>query len=490
MVTKLDKESIRIPFELELGGRVLPNCERTDRPRAPQSHQADRMEASFAELGEFLSRAVRERLGKSTTVLNAVTLKEAVEIYAEQLKLLRTMAEEWKEFLHLLVLVEEQGSNVSRDHEYLIDIELEKWKTEIFADTTFQASIGGNVLTAELATKPIGLIKEQLGSHIRQLAESMSTNMRGQLVELVGLEMIGLIEWFDADKCTYSRYVRKCDVSVERVQELPTQRKNVNGRPRVLSQTLVEGKSKRSLVRTIQHLVQAKECRNGESKVVVPRDIRSYISSAPCWLAPGIRIVEGVLIRETVVEQDLGVQQFGILEDKVQWHSDPAVVLGPFVLWGWGEAEIRSEMELQAREQADELSTQIQTRPTRWPWSQYLGLVLLGVVSLLILSSTQNLKLLAAGTTLVGLASISCGKRREGGGLFGTDPNTAKPARMATASMLLGRVSGSGIMLIVGVPLSAITDLLFRFDYRESKSWGIAIEDSVSNREDQVRHKN
>jgi hypothetical protein len=69
------------------------------------------------------------------------------------------------------------------------------------------------------------------------------------------------------------------------------------------------------------------------------------IKAIPNWLLPDVRLVEGTLFRSTTITQDLESSDWKNEQvDRVVFMRDPALILGPFVLTGWGPKDIQREV--------------------------------------------------------------------------------------------------------------------------------------------------
>ena len=301
------------------------------------------------------------------------------------------------------------------------------------------------------------------------------------LVQLVGREAIGLVQWFASDKCTYSSYVRKCEFDQTSERTLNRQVYLDGDRWMQKQKVEVEFEGKRTLVRRIQHLVEAMECEVGKSKVTVPREQLDFLKTIPAWISPAIRIVEGMLIRETIVEEDLGVKKFTATEDRVQWHNDPAITLGPFVLSTWGEAEIRREEQRQAEAAENQDGGPNDSEDRRWPWNKVTGFSLLVVASLIIQIYPANRSGVLVGFAIGWIAAIILGTQFPVGP---TQPVATDGDNKTSRRIALYAVCGSTIFLIstllnahgyylVTVPIILISTAFWLLYIRATRGWNV-----------------
>ncbi|HBE67640.1 MAG TPA: hypothetical protein DDW52_05770 [Planctomycetaceae bacterium] len=93
--------------------------------------------------------------------------------------------------------------------------------------------------------------------------------------------------------------------------------------------------------------------RPNETANPLPEKYRCLIDACPDWLADSVRVLEGELFREERIEWDLYTENRRDKDEKVieRVRRCPAVVFGPFILAGWGEATIKEEESRQRRKQ-------------------------------------------------------------------------------------------------------------------------------------------
>ncbi len=291
-----------------------------------------------------------------------------------------------------------------------LEKEIELWRAELLHEAGVNGTVTETIVTAKLAAKPLFNLKSELSGNIQQSITQTKHKMLDQLVKLVEREVLSIIEWFADDKCTFRHFTRECVVEHDKTtideQVIPIAFGEAI-RKRTFKST---GTSKRSLVQRIQHLVNARPLPHDGATLPIPRGQQAILEALPTWISPAIKIVEGTVIRATVAIQEQGAHQWAeqrVVEDKVQWHTDPAIVLGPFVLSAWGQEEIDAEVALREQE---ELAAKKAQQPVERTISQHklIGFMLLMVSCIFMVSwrfSFGNALLslfcgLAAGTLL------------------------------------------------------------------------------------------
>jgi hypothetical protein len=87
----------------------------------------------------------------------------------------------------------------------------------------------------------------------------------------------------------------------------------------------------------------------------VPIDRKAILDAVPEWLNGEVKIIEGTLIRELQIEEDLQSETWlETMEQSIPYDPDPAIVLGPYVLSGW-----KNEVMPQYHETNDGLQTKL-----------------------------------------------------------------------------------------------------------------------------------
>ncbi|MDZ4852076.1 MAG: hypothetical protein SGI77_22540 [Pirellulaceae bacterium] len=316
----------------------------------PLSSEMAIVESSLNDLSQFLQLTVSNHVSSGDCMRNCVTLKQLIEIYAIHLERIRRLRADWQKTVSQVVAFEirylDNDEFLQLDAKALEELEL--WRTEILFSDDLANPVDESVITAQLASQPFETVRDTVQKHVAESINLTVVTILSQLVKLVEMEVLSIIQWFSKDICTFKRYSRDISIRVRsRLDE--TQKMWIEeGRWKKKVQRTSAGTTSRTLSCYIQHLVNANSYNIGESKVLIPRRQKTLLESMPTWLTPAIRIVEGTLIRETLVEQDVGTHEWEIAHDAVLWHNDPAIVLGPFVLSGWGPREIQEELAIKA----------------------------------------------------------------------------------------------------------------------------------------------
>jgi hypothetical protein len=96
------------------------------------------------------------------------------------------------------------------------------------------------------------------------------------------------------------------------------------------------------------------------SRVVMPPPVERLCRAVPDWLKPFVEVIDGTIFRERIIERDVQVanwQDVQVIDEPIV-GCEPGVIIGSFVLTGWGPREV--EAELRRREALTHESTSIQ----------------------------------------------------------------------------------------------------------------------------------
>ncbi len=328
-----------------------------------QPYEVLRKEAALAELSQYLEQQLKERVLVGELFVNAITLKQVIECYGAHVERLQKICDEWLAMLARLVHFNGRWKTGDTPEALAgqIDVEIAKWRDDLLHAAKADTFANKTIVTAKLAVEPLSLVKLELTNHIHESLTRAKATMLNQLVNLVDHEVFGIMEWFASEKCCYHYFMRECDVEVKNSLKAIKINPLAFGKYRKIETLYANGTTRRSLVRRVQHLVNAHSFSLGQNVFPIPRLQASIIADLPSWITPALKVVEGTIIRETVSFQDQGCHHWNVervLQDKIQWHTDPALVLGPFVLSGWGQPEIEAELALREQEAQTALMAQ------------------------------------------------------------------------------------------------------------------------------------
>ncbi|WP_345327662.1 hypothetical protein [Novipirellula rosea] len=278
------------------------------------------------------------------TSLTCDNFRELVFAYEADWKSLLQFRTEWMQLLTSLIRIDASITGEFHDETKQAARELSKeWANEIMEGLMWPMTIR-SVLDASLAPLPISKSREILISNIHDTIHKMVSHMVYQLDALTERCVLGKIEWFGDSACEYSFIDRKLVSRTIRsglVGEVRVDRKK-----RIAWRTNeTSGVSEKSVAAHVHDIVNAVSSRIGDGMVSIPPHVQSIIDNVPDVLMNDVRMIEGNLIRERCIEQDIGETAWTITEDvTVRYHFDPAIVLAErYVLIGWVDVPLSAE---------------------------------------------------------------------------------------------------------------------------------------------------
>jgi len=104
------------------------------------------------------------------------------------------------------------------------------------------------------------------------------------------------------------------------------------------------GQNEFRLARHQHHVGNVVQNEIGNAQFPIPQKYAALIDAIPTWLKRHTRILEGSMFLEQVVEENL---QTTVIEEiqNIQYTCEPGIIIGHYVLAGWGEREIDQERE-------------------------------------------------------------------------------------------------------------------------------------------------
>ena len=210
------------------------------------------------------------------------------------------------------------------------------------------------VLTAELIAQPLPAVQNSVLKLLQEASHTLTNQLFVSLHMLVELNVVGIIDWKDERTCKLNFFRHAIE------QDQIESRKSTTVR-RVERNTLVREEWEQLRVRNRyfierhEHHVMNAEAHELKREIhPIPRKHDELIDQIPEWLHPHLRVLEGTLILEQIVERQIGENQWQsepILRSTHVTHQiDPAILLGHFVLTGWGERDVDREIHRRRRE--------------------------------------------------------------------------------------------------------------------------------------------
>ena len=219
----------------------------------------------------------------------------------------------------------------------------------------------------------------------------------------------------------------------------------------------------RSLALAVDHhAMHARQTSIRDSRVLRPPAVERLVAAVPDWLYDFVRVVEAQLIREQVEVADLSAGTVHATRPAPQptFRSEPALVLGPFVLTGWTQSDIDAEQQL-LDEQAAAATRLAREQTARWElrlWSPlaraliFISVVLFGCM-LWITPGTRIWFAVAAGLGVLAATQVA----RARCALVGVAPRWY---HLASAGAVVSALCCSACLFLLSVNRGRVLDSL------------------------------
>jgi hypothetical protein len=278
-----------------------------------------------------------------------------------------------------------------------------------------------NVLDAQLVSQSTSTLRGRLDEALRQATGAFASQLFEHLAHLVDNKLAGLVEWLPNNCCRYhffkevliqhyegsSRTVR--EEAVESGERDPVTGRRLVGRR--LTEDTHQGHHVHRHARHEHHVMNAFRTTLGNSRVVVPPNVERLIRSIPEWLYPQVEMIDGDIFRERVIEQDYCQEawQEVRVKDEPIYGCEPGVIIGPYVLTGWGPRGVAAEQARRAAASKKEQKSR-DCRVARWrmPVMQIVAAAFLFVGFVVLIRHFQGpgslvLSLMATATGMMAL---------------------------------------------------------------------------------------
>lgn len=227
---------------------------------------------------------------------------------------------------------------------------------EIRQSLSFEFSPDGPIPENSLLVDPLELVELRIEKRLRADIDQFVNAFFEKLDELTGKNVLGNIAWDDERRCTFQYFgqvlIRNAPTLSARTERTIT-RQAFTKITTVDKLTVARQTTTHRTVRHEHRLENAKLESLADCSMVLPAGITEIVAAIPPWLKSVMRIVVGHCVHERIIEHDIGesVDEEVVRRESVRTerYIDPAIVLGSYVLTGWGDREIRVAEDSEAR---------------------------------------------------------------------------------------------------------------------------------------------
>jgi len=449
-----EHESQTATLEVQLGGRTFSPSRNT--PSAAPRDQIRELQQrpEEAELPKLLQETLAARLAWNSLPAEVADRQSLVEAYVASLTQLGRFREDVEKLVRAgcqanLEFRQLAGETNVSGRDAALAAKLDAMLTEAACDWLPIK----NVLDARVVSQSVALLRPKLQTAINEAVDDFARQFFELLAKLVERQFFGLVEWLPNHCCGYHFFKRVViqenlgslrpeilDISFDDFADDSGDSRAASGavRRQRIKETRGHGKHYHRFARH-EHSVMNAVCTTiANSKVVMPPQVVALVKQVPDWLYPFVQVIDGDIFRERIVEQDTGVETWADVRvrDEPIYGYEPAVIIGPYVLTGWGPREVGQE---QARREsvhtAAQRTAEERTAGRRAPWFA-VAAVAMAVIGVLLL--IQWLRLGRGGFFVVLATIAAIGSVWQSAFDFGTvrrNATAAVAAHFASASV-------------------------------------------------------
>lgn len=281
--------------------------------------------------------------------------EDAIKATNRVIERLQKLQVEWTEFLRKLVRIDVRRFGYQDDgSDRFTELALQQYWNDLYQRPELRPHGVSSPLEAKLICQDGVAIQQAALEHIKESIEEVVERMIANLDGLVGLGVCGMITRYPEQTCEYFYAYRRLEVTINDPEFGPFYIDQLGKVPtRIAKNRTVSGTTKLTTCFHQHHVIHAIECRPDDAFIHVPAFHHKIIESIPEWLQPHLALVEGTLISAQQFEIEAEEREFSSTEVVPHYHNDPALVLGQFVLTGWGPREIQEELRQRESSEAE-----------------------------------------------------------------------------------------------------------------------------------------
>lgn len=273
-----------------------------------------------------------------------------------------------------------------------------------------------NISSATLASLPVDELRERFRAALRSSAERLISQLISGFDNLVDRKVVGLAHWPSGNAVKYTFFTRRvyCEDLGSRRTRGRVKRRAASEAPEDFRRWKRVSKriSSTNCICSAEHhtheAINAYYTSIENTRVVMPAGVEALVEAVPAWMKPSIRIIDGYLVGERIHSVETCREQVvreETIEEPLHGH-EPAVLLGPYVLAGWGPREIEETLAL--RREAEE-GRKLEENRRFWVASAVAVQVLTALS--LIAAAHPAMLILASGLFLLGIPATALALR-------------------------------------------------------------------------------
>ncbi len=386
--------------DVELGGRRFPahwlEPKKKDAARLRQLAPPP----DHAQLPAAVAKEIRSRLPWAQLSPDVSEVQPLVEAYVASLNQLAQFRQDMDNLLHAACEANlEFRQELGETHAAARDAALKSERDDMLRKATCDWFPPRNVLDAKLVSRPVSEVRRRLDQAIADAVTEFTKQLFALFAKLVDHELFGLVEWLPNNCCAYHFFkrvvIQENDGASHTVNEVrfdrATQRDPATGR-RIIGQRTRriaqgEGQHTHRFARHQHDVMNAIRTSIDNSRVVMPPPVERLCRAVPDWLKPFVEVIDGTIFRERIIERDIRVANWEDVQviDEPIVGCEPGVIIGSYVLTGWGPREVEAELHRRETVTHERESAQHATAAgIRYPIAT-VGAVLLAIATVVLM---------------------------------------------------------------------------------------------------------
>lgn len=469
MVAMADTTEAELPlvdsFFVRSRNRIFPHTADTSRDRLPPVAELQ-SPAANDDLATRLQQRLWPQLPYAAIATESPTdPARLVSVYVDSLRVVNNFQGELSEFVTAICSAnlefrQELGAtnSVARDGAVSATLRDMLERAQVAIEPV------SNALRAELVALPVEQVHARLIAASQRAASEFATQFVNVLQTLVDQHLAGLVEWVGTQACRYHFFkevVIQENDGLHSFRSAPHQNAASHSGWSVTTTERTRGRHIHRRARHEHHVMHAFDTTIANTKVILPAHVERLLKAVPLWLADFVRIIDGQIIRERIIEQDCRTEtweQVSVRDEPVS-GPDPAIVIDEFVLTGWGPRDIVQEQSRRQSETHADRSRLAVQESTLWICGGVAAHLVACLLAWRSLHGDPSLRAAVIALTLGGIvATWNVLRLFQNAGAFLTGVTAAVIGTMVLTLVPLGvqtlfasLVMGSGIGFLLGL---------------------------------------
>lgn len=276
------------------------------------------------------------------------------------------------------------------------------------------------VMTADVRPLAARTVYEKLNAKLHRACDQLASGFVSLLDNMRDKSLVGTIHWTTETDCKLDFFrhvvIHESKATVTQTSEQVTDDAHPILRFREIESTKVS--DQHLLAKHEHHVTQAVAHRIEEKWYPIPEQFQPLLDAIPSWLRPHVRILEGHQYLERIFVKNLRKKEWQTDIVRREFETEPAILIGSYVLAGWGQAELDRELLRLDSIEFEARKAKIVRAARRWTVGAAVMAIPLIVAAVLAIAFSRVafqvllplgglLTLLAAGAAAVSLAGVS-----------------------------------------------------------------------------------